>query len=380
MTFDIKTDLRVQYEYPSGTWNSIQADTYAVDISRGIFVDSGVFARPDVGVATVTLSKKSLSDLLTTPAYKSNQNFRIQYFDGTIWNYLFYGLIQNVGIRYISETKKLDITITANDFMKIILGTRLNNYSITGSSAARSFRNVMNALSTAVQAIDSRAFFQQLYANGSGTTQWATTWTDTTAGEILVQFLDAELGWLWSDKNSVLGLYATRNDINYLQGLTWLSTDLTVSNVHSTSSNHVCMDSIDLSYDSDAIVNKVKVLEGFTGATSTATNSTSVTNYGEQSGDFEVTFDNTGVSTLNAWAVAVATAATPKSIKSVSVPVIRDQGDVSVIARVDIADTLQVEFAAAGYTTLQEIYLVSRIGHTITADHWEMNLELWKGI
>jgi hypothetical protein len=380
MTFDIKTDLRVQYEYPSGTWNSIQADTYAVDISRGIFVDSGVFARPDVGVATVTLSKKSLSDLLTTPAYKSNQNFRIQYFDGTIWNYLFYGLIQNVGIRYISETKKLDITITANDFMKIILGTRLNNYSITGSSAARSFRNVMNALSTAVQAIDSRAFFQQLYANGSGTTQWATTWTDTTAGEILVQFLDAELGWLWSDKNSVLGLYATRNDINYLQGLTWLSTDLTVSNVHSTSSNHVCMDSIDLSYDSDAIVNKVKVLEGFTGATSTATNSTSVTNYGEQSGDFEVTFDNTGVSTLNAWAVAVATAATPKSIKSVSVPVIRDQGDVSVIARVDIADTLQVEFAAAGYTTLQEIYLVSRIGHTISSEHWEMTLELWKGI
>jgi hypothetical protein len=382
MTFDIKTDLRVQYEYPSGTWNSIQADTYAVDISRGIFVDSGVFARPDVGVATVTLSKKSLSDLLTTPAYKSNQNFRIQYYDGntSTWEYLFYGLIQNVGIRYIAETKKLDITITANDFMKIILGTRLTNYSITGSSAARSFRNVMNALSTDVQAIDSRAVFQQLYANGSGTTQWATTWTDTTAGEILVQFLDAELGWLWSDKNSVLGLYATRNDINYLQGLTWLSTDLTVSNVHSTSSNHVCMDSIDLSYDSDAIVNKVKVLEGFTGATSTATNSTSVTNYGEQSGDFEVTFDNTGVSTLNAWAVAVATAATPKSIKSVSVPVIRDQGDVSVIARVDIADTLQIEFAAAGYTTLQEIYLVSRIGHTITADHWEMNIELWKGI
>jgi hypothetical protein len=380
MTFDIKTDLRVQYEYPSGTWNSIQADTYAVDISRGVFVDSRVFARPDVGVATVTLSKKSLTDLLTTPAYKSNQNFRIQYYDGTTWNYLFYGLIQNVGISYVAETKKLDITITANDFMKIILGTRLTNYSITGSSSARSFRNVMNALSTAVQAIDSRAFFQQLYANGSGTTQWATTWTDTTAGEILVQFLDAELGWLWSDKNSILGLYATRNDINYLQGLTWISTDLTVSNVHSTSSNHVCMDSIDLSYDSDAIVNKVKVLEGFTGATSTATNSTSVTNYGEQSGDFEVTFDNTGVSTLNAWAVAVATAANPKSIKSVSVPVIRDQGDVSIIAGVDIADTLQIEFAAAGYTTLQEIYLITRIGHTITADHWEMNIELWKGI
>jgi len=380
MTFDIKTDLRVQYEYPSGTWNSIQADTYNVDINRGVFIDSGVFARPDVGIATVTLSKKSLSDLLTSPGYKSNQNFRIQYFDGTIWQYLFYGLIQNVSIRYVSETKKLDITITANDFMKIILGTRLTNYSITGSTAARSFRNVMNALNTAVQAIDPRAFFQQLYALGSATTQWATTWDDTTAGEILTQFLDAELGWLWSDKNSILGYYATRNDINYIQGLSWVPADLTISNVHSTSVNHVCMDYLDLSYDSDAIVNKVRVTEGLTGLTSTSTNSTSVTNYGEQSGDFDVTYDNTGVSNLNAWAVAVANAATPKSIKSVSVPAIRRDGSTSRVVDLDIANPVQIEFAAAGYTTLQERYIITRIGHSISSDHWEMNLELWKGI
>jgi hypothetical protein len=380
MTFDIKTDLRVQYEYPSGTWNSIQADTYSVDINRGVFVDSGVFARPDVGVATVTLSKKSLSDLLTSPAYKSNQNFRIQYYDGTIWQYLFYGLIQNVSIGYVAETKKLDIRIVANDFMKIILGTRLSIFNVTGSSAARSFRNVMNALSTAVQAIDSRAFFQQLYALGSGTTQWATVFEDKTAGEILTQFLDAELGWLWSDKNSILGYYATRTDINYIQGLTWVPADLTISNVHSTSVNHVCMDYLDLSYDSDAIVNKVKVTEGFTGLTSTATNSSSVSAYGEQTGDFEVTFDNTGVSTLNAWAVAVATAATPKSIRSVSVPAIRRDGTTSRVVDLDIAQPVQIEFAAAGYTTLQERYIITRIGHTISSEHWEMTLELWKGI
>jgi hypothetical protein len=140
------------------------------------------------------------------------------------------------------------------------------------------------------------------------------------------------------------------------------------------------MDFIDLSYDSDAIVNKVKVTEGLTTVTSTATNSSSVTNYGQQAGDFEVTFDNTGLSTLNAWAVAVANAASPKSIKSVSVPVILDSGNPSLIANIDIANNIQVEFAAAGYTTLQELYLVTRIGHSITADHWEMTLGLWKGI
>jgi hypothetical protein len=380
MVFELKTDLRVQYEYPSGTWNSLQADTYSVDIDRGVSIEQGVFARPEIGTATVKLSKRSLSDLLTSPAYKSNQNFRIQYFDGTIWNYLFYGLIQNVSIGYVAETKKLDITIVANDFMKVILNTRLTNYVISGSMAARSFRNVMNALSSAVQAIDSRAFFTQWLSQGSATTQWAAGWDDTTAGEIVTQFLDAELGFLWSDKNSILGYYATRNDINLLQSETWSSSNLTISNVHSTASNHVCMDSIDLSYDSDAIVNKVRVTEGLTGLTSTATNSSSITNYGQQAGDFEVTYDNTGVSNLNAWAVAVANAASPKSIKSVSVPVILDSGDPSIIANIDIANNIQIEFAAAGYTTLQEFYLVTRIVHTITADHWEMTLGLWRGI
>jgi hypothetical protein len=380
MVFDIKTDLRVQYEYPSGTWNSIQVDTYSVDIDRGVSVEQGVFARPDIGTATVKLSKRSLSDLLTSPAYKSNQNFRIQYYTGSVWLSLFSGVIQNVSISYVSETKKLDITIIANDLMKVLLNTRLTNYVISGSSTARSFRTVTNNLGTAVTAIDSRCVLSQWLSQGSGTTQWAAGWDETTAGEILTQFLDAELGWSWASKDSNQIYYATRNDINLIQSETWLSSNLTISNVHSTASNHVCMDFIDLSYDSDAIVNKVKVTEGLTTVTSTATNSSSVTNYGQQAGDFEVTFDNTGLSTLNAWAVAVANAASPKSIKSVSVPVILDSGNPSLIANIDIANNIQVEFAAAGYTTLQELYLVTRIGHSITADHWEMTLGLWKGI
>lgn len=380
MVFNIKTDLRVQYEYPSGTWVSIQADTYSVDIDRGVTVESGVFSRPDIGTAQVKLSKRSLSDLLNTPAYKSNQNFRIQYWNGSTWLYLFSGIIQNVSITYVAETGKIDVTITANDLMKVLLNTRLTNYTISGSSAARSFRNVTNALGSAVTAIDSRCVLSQWLSQGSGTTQWAAVWDDTTAGEILTQFLDAELGWAWASKDSNQLYYATRNDINFIQSETWSSSNLTISNIHSTATNHVCMDYMDLSYDSDAIVNKVKVTEGLTTVTSTATNSTSVTNYGAQAGNFEVTFDNGGVSTLNAWAVAVATAASPKSIKTVSVPVILDSGNPAYIANIDITNSVQVEFAAAGYTTLQEIYLITRIGHTITADHWEMTLGLWRGI
>lgn len=381
MTFDIKTDLSIQYEYPSGTWNQIVADSYEVNIDRGINIEQGVFARPDVGTAVVSLMKSNLSDLLTAPAYKSNQNFRIQYKSNSgTWLNLFNGLIQNVSMQYISETKKLAIQITANDLMKVLLNTQLTSFSITGASSARSFRLAMANLSSAVAAVDSRASVSQWLSNGSSTTQWAWTWLDTPAGEIYNQFLDAELGWMWCTYDANQIRYATRSDINYLQSVSWVSTDLTISNVHSNANYHICMNSIDLSYDSDLLVNKVKVTEGATTATSTASNASSISTYGAQSGTFEVTYDNGGLSNLNAWAVAVANAANPKSVKSVTVPALRRDGTISNAVGPDIANYLQVEFAATGFTTLQEIYLISRIGHTISADHWEINFGLWRGI
>jgi hypothetical protein len=381
MVFNIATDLSIQYEYPSGTWNEIVADSYEVDIDRGIDIEQNVFARPSIGTATVRMMKKSLADLLTGPTYKSNQSFRIRYKNnsGTYLN-LFNGVIQNVSMSYVVEANKLEIVLIANDLMKVMLNTQLSSFSITGTQANRSFRNQMSALGSAVQAIDSRAVLSQWLSNGSSTTQWAWTWLDTPAGEIFNQFLDAELGWMWCTYDANQIRYATRLDINYLQGQTWNASDLKVSNVHSSDASHVCMDSIDLSYDSDSLVNKVKVMETQTTATSTSTNSTSVTAYGPQSGTFEVAFDNGGVSNLNAWAVAVAQAANPKSVKSVSVPALRRDGTLSNIVTVDIANTLQVEFASTGLSTLQEIYLLSRIGHTINADHWEVNLGLWRGI
>jgi hypothetical protein len=238
----------------------------------------------------------------------------------------------------------------------------------------------MASLSSAVNAIDSRVSISQFLSGASATTQSSNGWDEIIAGELLNQFLDAELGWCWSNRFTSVLQYATRSDINTLQSETWSSGNLTISNVHSTSSNHVCMDALDLSYDSDSIVNKVKVTRSLTGVSVVSTNASSVSTYGPQAGDFEVEFDNTGLSGLGAWASTVSDAASPKSIKSISAPAIRRDGEISGIANVDICQNIQVEFAATGYTTLQEIYLITRIGHTISANHWEVNLGLWKGI
>ena len=96
--WDIKQNLRIDY-FTAGAWTTIQADSYDVSIDRGINVEQGVFARPDVGTATVSMVKKSLSDLITGPAYKSNMPFRVSYQPApdtspSVYFTIFYGFIQ----------------------------------------------------------------------------------------------------------------------------------------------------------------------------------------------------------------------------------------------------------------------------------------------
>lgn len=386
MTYNVRTDIRVQY-YDTAVFDyvDIQADSYEIDIDRGIDIERNVFARPKVGTATVKMSKKSLYDLLnaTGPAYKSNNLFRIQYqYIAGGWLNLFAGIIQNFEIQYNPESKKLDITLVANDYMKIGLNTNITSFSIA-SSPGYSFRNVMAQLGTAVNAIDSRFTLSQSGTAGSTTYQRADVILNVPSGELFTRFLDAELGWMWVDRDNNVK-YMTRGDVNAKQATTWVTGGLTVSNVHSTATSHVCMDYMNLTYNSDEIANQVRVENIATGVKTTSTNSTSVTNFGRQLADFAVDFDPTlpsgAPSTYANWATEVANAATPRRLAGVSIPAVLDSGEVSNIVTKEIGDTLQVEFASTGFTTMQEVSIISNINHVITADHWEMNIGLWEGV
>jgi hypothetical protein len=322
--------------------------------------------------------KSNLSDFMNGPAYRSNMAFVIEFRSGGFWLPLFTGFIQNIEMSYVVEAKKLQVTITANDLTRIALNTQISSFSIPGGSA-RSFINVMNQLGNAIETIDPRYIQVNPLAGGSSTFQNPFVYQDITSGELYAQFLDAELGWLFATRDGEMYFY-TRADVNTIQGQTWNSANITVSNVHSNSANHVCMDNIQLAYNSDNIANQVRVTNEFTGIKSVSTNSTSVGLYGRQLADFSVNFDPSTGTTLGAWASAVATAANPKSITSVSVPVVTDLSEVSDIVFSDVGSALQVEFAQTGFSTLQELYMITRLNHVIDANHWELNIGLWRGI
>jgi len=378
MPFNIKDDIRVSYQTDDETVVYIDCDVYEVIIDRGIDIEQGVFARPSVGTATVSLMKNSLSDLVIGPDYRSDMPFQIEYNDGS-WKSLFFGYIQNISMGYVATTKKLQVTITAYDMTRVALNTRLPSFEIVQSGTSSSFKTVMDNLEDAVRAVDSRTAWGQDGSGGSATMARAYLEANVISGDVLNMILDAELGWFWADPNQVC-YWKTRNDINAAQGTTWSSSNPTISNVHSSSANHYCMDSIDYSYDSDTITNVVKVTETGSGATATSNDSLSITKYGRQVADYEVNFWNTsGLTTLGQWASAVSGASNPRSAKSVTLPAVRRDGTLSTILDKDICYPMQVAFKA-GSTTLEEIYLISRIGHTISADHWEVNLGLWRGI
>jgi hypothetical protein len=385
--WDIKSNLRIQYlPTPSGSWTSIEADTYEVSIDRGILVERGVFARPDYGTAQVRLIKKDVSDLVTGPNYKANMPLRIQYqpqpdTQPTVWQSFFHGFISNVAMQFDVDSQKLKITISADDTTKILLNTRLASFSINSTYA--SFKQIMVKLGSDIQAVDSRFSLSQDGPGGSATFQDHRTLTDFVSGELVNVILDAELGWVYSAKDSSLQYYMTRNDVA-TKRTAWSNTELTISNVHSSSVDHICMNAIDLVFDTDGLVNSAKVIDDSSKVDYTKKNTTSISTYGEWPADFIIDMDigSSPHTRLQDWAQAVVDAADPKRIDAVSCPALRRDGTTSKIIDREIGAKLQVEFVDPSNSSnkIQQVALITRIRHEISADHWETSFGLWKGI
>jgi hypothetical protein len=153
-----------------------------------------------------------------------------------------------------------------------------------------------------------------------------------------------------------------------------------LDNLTTISANHFCLDSLQLSYDSDNIVNRAVVIDSMTGARTVASNLSSINTNGVRADEFSVNLDPAGLSSYSALATRIANAATLKQIYGVVVPVVRDDGKVGNIANYEIGDTLQVEFAQDPLAPLRVVSIISRINHVITPTHWEMNIGLWRGM
>jgi hypothetical protein len=242
--FDVATDLSIRYfNQTLSAYVDVVADSFEVDIDRGINIEQGVFASVSVGVATVKLVKKNLTDFLGTPGYKAGDLFDIRYRPTPdtaplLYNTIYAGYIQNVSMNYINESQTLEITIVANDVMRYYMNQVLPSFSTTGTVANRSFRNCLiqltSALSTASTYSPSGVSLTAAVTGaGSATTQIAYTWVNEPAGSILQRFVDAELGWVWGSKTVANDVrYLTRGEIDTKKLAIFTPGVATASNVH----------------------------------------------------------------------------------------------------------------------------------------------------
>jgi hypothetical protein len=177
-----------------------------------------------------------------------------------------------------------------------------------------------------------------------------------------------------------VNFYAVGNKTADGPGVMWID-NAKLQNLTTISANHYCLDSINLNYDSDILVNKAVVVDILGGTRTVASFPGSIAANGERADDFEVHFDSAaGPTTFANLASRIANAASIKQVYGVTVPVIRDDGVAGTIANFEVGDTLQVEFAQDPLPALQVVSLISRINHVITPQHWEMNIGLWRAI
>jgi hypothetical protein len=177
-----------------------------------------------------------------------------------------------------------------------------------------------------------------------------------------------------------MNFYAVGNKTADGPGVMWID-NAKLQNLTTISANHYCLDSINLNYDSDILVNKAVVVDILGGTRTVASFPGSIAANGERADDFEVHFDSAaGPTTFANLASRIANAASIKQVYGVTVPVIRDDGVAGTIANFEVGDTLQVEFAQDPLPALQVVSLISRINHVITPQHWEMNIGLWRAI
>jgi hypothetical protein len=247
--FDIKTDLSIRYYNSSlSSYVEIVADSFEIDIDRGINVEDEVFARAAIGTATIKMVKSSLADFLGTPGYKANDYLEIRYKPApdtspSLYNYLFTGYIQNVSMNYINESGTLQIELTVNDVMKTFLNTQIASFAISGTTTQRNFVNCMINLKNA---INSSVTWPSIFPLGidfvsagtvgtSSTVQRISpTYLNVVSGTLSSQYMDAELGWLWAAYAPNKVQYLTRTDVNALRSIAYNPANSTVSNVHYT--------------------------------------------------------------------------------------------------------------------------------------------------
>jgi hypothetical protein len=194
---------------------------------------------------------------------------------------------------------------------------------------------------------------------------------ETAVGDTVLETMQGELGWLYTDNVGVIWPVCHGYLADQLDGpVSW-----TISNT--VTSTEIPPTYINRSSSSDSIVSTINAaLTWDPGTTISFTDTDQADLYGNSTLDVEVNLaDETNLSN---WAFYGLTLTGQQNIQALSLDAINHaNSELYDVYYMNPTDCVLVN-VQQGATSVNENYLISRVTHTITPNTWQTDLELWR--
>ncbi len=348
----------------------ISCEIASIDITRGSSIESGLFTRPESGTCTMVLKTKehdpfasgfihlgSAMEILATIDEFGNKST------------LFAGRVDSVDLSY-NPDGSTSFTLMLSDSMKQLMNAVLDEpFDLETNAGHPAPFDAWEALDVIIGS--SGTGFSFAGEDVSLTNIPNISEENLNVGAVINEISDAELGFFYWDVTDAALVGLPRNFADNL------TPTLTMSNIHSTDPNHLCMASIDLGFAQDSIINKVVAsLSWDATTTAIARNQDMIDLSGEQA--TEVALNLYAEADLTQWVQDLTLRSPVRVVRSVSGNAIDRANKMTPLTRIDVATPITVQFER-DLVSIDQDYMVTRVDHSITPDGWSTTLELWRG-
>lgn len=384
--FSLKTNIRVEFEIATaGTWiwsvstwdggdvwggstssvawTDLLCETFEISIERGCDVNSGILVNPSQNQTTVRMQSVDYDPFVNGTIHAGTPVRITIDADGTsTWSEIYVGKVQSFQTSYNADGLN-NIQFVAVDDMTAFLNTRLASYSIT---AGQTTADIIDGLVVAYWPGNWNLDTNYL------TTLAATTYTDTTVGEVINDVLNSELGYMY---------VAQDGELNYIAHSTFDSIVATgpayyFESTHSNDPGHICMSDLVMDANSNNLPNEIVATRA--AAQLTATNTDAVTLYGPLSFTVPTIVENN--TQLQLVLDAITLNVRLRRARNVTFQPIQRDGELRSWHLADrLFNCVNVSYGKGGLT-INENYIVTKQTDMITPDSWDTTLELWRGI
>jgi hypothetical protein len=382
--FYINEDIRVELSLPNGTnaiwglskwnnsekwgsassfaWVDIVATVSQAQVSLGGSVQDGFYVPATPNTLAIQF-QSAVFDPSNNKFIRPNVPIRVQYRANpdtapTTWTTLFNGSIDSFDVTYDAFGNNL-VDLQASSSMKRFLAKNLTSFTVTSGSAQN----------------DTNYYFAWLAAVGAdgtgglnGNNMAVETFANVSAGEVLDNLLQVQNGLFYQDFDDKLRPFGS-----YFMRTASYNPDATFSNIHSTSSTHLCISDLVVDYSLDESFNDYIINSTVDATIRTAATQDLQDLYGDIRCEKTLHIDPADI---NNWLTNTTPKNPGRKVSQVTTPVIKRDGKLAMILRPGQYAGVNVVYPT--FTIAQNLF-VTRATHSIDPDNWFTTLELWKG-